>query len=197
MGKKRSEPKSMRNARDEDAAVEPQAPGITEGGTGNAGADGDEQKYWPDDYYECPICSRMVSPGRDEVCEHYQAATWDGEVMWSDDADVFNEAWDRLSYLGQEDDIDLVLTPDSVGILSAPEKYQRLLTAAFVDEDRTFWIDEMSTAYRETEGMLSGSGEDCFHENPNRLREIAAELNAASDWLTKLLEARRREGAEQ
>ena len=197
MRKKPSEPKSRRNAPDEDAAVEHEVSGITEAAVGNAGADDDEQKYWPDDYYRCPICSRMVSPGRDEVCEHYQAVTWDGEVMWSDAADVFNEAWDRLYYLGQEDDIDLVISPDRIGILSAPKKYHRLLTAAFVEEDRTFWTDEMSTVYRETEGMLSGSGEDCFHENPNRLLEIAAELNAASDWLTELLETRRREGTDR
>lgn len=117
--------------------------------------------------------------------------------MWSNAADVFNEAWDRLSCLSEEDDIELVLTPDRVGVLSALEKYHRMLTAAFVDEHRTFWADEMSTAYRETEGMLSGSGEDCFHENPNRLLEIAAELNAASDWLTELLETRRREGTDR
>lgn len=79
MRKTRSETQSSRNTRDKDAAVERNDPGVNDDVEVNDGADDGESEYWADDYYPCPICSRMVSPGRDEVCKHYQAATWDGE----------------------------------------------------------------------------------------------------------------------
>lgn len=134
-----------------------------------------------DDYERCPVCRRAVCPGAMDVCEHFQAAIWDNDLMWSETEREFCDAWGELSELFYETG-DLIWSHERELDAGLEHLEERAVVAAR-DMEMLYWTDEMDGHSMSTDGPIGGAGMTLYHSNPNRLREIVAELKKAAAWL--------------
>ncbi|MBC2836519.1 hypothetical protein [Paragemmobacter straminiformis] len=114
----------------------------------------------------CPVCRTLVWPGAMDYCQHYLWTRWDGQIIWpSSEAegllriandfvasvyDAEEGGWAALAYVALRDG-------------GSPE------AAEFVAQGYSLSTEDVADApdtkigkWRETDGMLSGSGVACF-----------------------------------
>ena len=117
----------------------------------------------------CPFCNNIVWPGAMQYCDHYLWTRWDGQVIWEIDAastliEVASEIFDCLLDAEEEGWLQEALD-------QADEQFGKLValardpTAVSVDDFISpGWV--LPGEWRETEGMLSGSGNSEFLSVP-------------------------------
>lgn len=132
---------------------------------------------------QCPICNRLNNPGATDHCEHYQGLRWDGGIIWSENFEVFDDAWHELADLWDT----LILRREGQAVEDELSKIaskhgfnERLVFCGrsdyFTSELAAEEVIDFSIGSSiETDGMLSGSGHTLYHEDPGILVKTAAQ----------------------
>ena len=135
----------------------------------------------------CPVCGLVICPGAMEFCPHYLWSIWDGQLIWEIETaaelktlagnfvemidDAADDGWldgivAAFRDCGSDDFADLAIEAEGLS-----------------DEDVLNDRRLMAGEYRETGGMLSGSGCSIFAPLPadSWIKSKKAELRAAID----------------
>jgi hypothetical protein len=139
----------------------------------------DEIDELEEGYEHCPVCNRVNCPGAMDHCEHYVGSYWDGQVIWSDRFQAFEQAWGEL-----QDLVDDELGEDGLDRCRALAAKRRVGEEWFSDG---VWhvgasgalmqlMDFEEGPYVETEGMLSGSGYSLYLPIKDALEELVKSI---------------------
>ena len=140
----------------------------------------------------CPICGRLNSPGACDRCQHFFGSDWDGDIIWSDQFDKFEDAWGGLQEL-MSDLAESTRKPLNKLGKTGLEKASKIaskkgIKCEFLKLDPV--EESAASALRElvefskgrtivTDGMASGSGYSLYLEEPaivDRLTERIVEF---------------------
>ncbi|NCC05187.1 MAG: hypothetical protein EOM37_14400 [Proteobacteria bacterium] len=133
-----------------------------------------------EDHERCPFCNRINNPGAMDACHHFQAMLWEGEIIWSDDYEAFETAFNGFGELQERfleefnEDIRPILktiakeagVPNNFVVVGGYDAY----SAVDALQELADFVVGKSV---ETDGMLSGNGCTLYHENPKVILEAA------------------------
>jgi hypothetical protein len=133
-------------------------------------------------FERCPICKRLNNPGAVDHCEHFFGAYWDGEIIWSDRVAAFEEVWSDLGALIHDEfDVEcedplevcrsLAVAHGLAVDFLATDPWDQTTASAL-----TSLLSFEEGNYRETGGMLSGSGYNLYLESVSSYDDLVARV---------------------
>ena len=148
----------------------------------------------------CPICGRLNSPGAVDHCVHYFGSYWDGEIIWSEKFEAFDDAWDTLC------EVIYALEESTPGtrkeirkITKASPQYDKIIKCALDEESSSSALINLVSFDKgrtiETDGMLSGSGYSMYLKESSCLQSAIAEIFTLIPLLSNIATTAEKDGA--